>query len=53
MWYAQGKLAHFRRGKLAHLFSMDKNVQESVQYFIAILDYISYILYPWITILLI
>ena len=41
MWYGRGKLAHFRRGELAHLFSMDKNNPESTQYLIAILDFIS------------
>ena len=46
MGYGRGKLAHFRRGKLAHLFSMNKHFQESVQYFIAFSDYISHILIP-------
>ena len=46
-------MAHFRQGKLADLFSMDKNFQESVQYFIANFDYISHTLSSWIiTILL-
>ena len=40
------KLAHFRRGKWAHLFSMNKNCQKSIQYFIAFSDYFSQILSP-------
>ena len=39
-------MAHFRRGKLAHLFSMNKHFQESIRYFIAFPDYISHILSP-------
>ena len=35
MWYGRGKLAHVRRGKLAYLLSMNKDFQESIQYFIA------------------
>ena len=52
MGHGRGKLAYFRRGKLAHLFSMNKIFQKSVQYFIAFSDYISHILSPEQTILL-
>ena len=41
MGYGRGKLAHFRRGKLAHLFSINKKFQKSIQYFIAFSDYIT------------
>ena len=44
--YGRGKLAHFRRGKLVHLLSMNKNFQKSIQYFITFSDYISHILSP-------
>ena len=46
MGYGRAKLAHFRRGKLAHLFSMNKIFQKSIQYFIAFSDNISHILSP-------
>ena len=46
MGYGQGKLAHFRRVKLAHLFSMKKKFQKSNQYFIAFSDNSSHILSP-------
>ena len=42
----RSKLAYFRRGKLAHLFSMNKIFQKSIQYFIAFSEYISHILSP-------
>ena len=45
MGYGRRKLAQFRRGILAYLFSLNKNVQKSVQYFIAFSDYIYHIFY--------
>ena len=46
MGYGRGKLAHFRQGKLAHSFSMNKSFRKSIQYFVAFSDYISQILSP-------
>ena len=46
MVYGRDILAHFRRVKLAHLFSMNTIFQKSMQYFIVFSDYISNILPP-------
>ena len=46
MRYGRVKLAHFRRGKLALLFSINKIFQKVIQYFIKFSYYISHILSP-------
>ena len=50
--YGRGKLAHFRRGNLTLLFSMNKNFQKSIKYVKAFSDNISHTLSPKQTILL-
>ena len=52
MVYDRGKMSHFRRCKLAHLVSLDRNVKVSIQYFITIVDFICCVLSFRTTILL-